>query len=34
MRMEKAGCMYHGCSGTWRGILLVRTGSCLGVEWG
>ena len=21
-----AGCMYHGCGGIWRGIVLVRTG--------
>ena len=26
MRMENSGCMYHACAGTWRGILLVRTG--------
>ena len=28
MSTLKAGCMYHACSGTCRGILLVRTGSC------
>lgn len=28
MRMEKMEFMYQGCSGIWRGILLVRTGSC------
>mmetsp|Transcript_5985 Transcript_5985/g.11435 ORF Transcript_5985/g.11435 Transcript_5985/m.11435 type:complete len:200 (+) Transcript_5985:576-1175(+) len=27
MNTEKTGCMYHACSGIWRGILFVRTGS-------
>jgi len=26
MRTENAGVMYHGCGGTCRGILLMRTG--------
>jgi hypothetical protein len=28
-RTLNAGAMYHGCGGTWRGILLVRTGASM-----